>query len=111
MQNIKLNIKKVVINNKVVKLFKKNPKLTWTGTQADLVEIVYFVRLTNKVKNDRGRDATMTELTKAFFDLFNAKAPSNPTKIVDNLKKRKKPKEKSLLYRILKLLYHNLSDM
>ena len=106
MQKIKMNIKKVVINNKVVKLFKKNPKLTWTGTQADLVEIVYFVRLTNKVKNDRGRDATMTELTKAFFDLLNAKAPSNPTKIVDNLKKRKKPKEKSLLYRILKLLYH-----
>ena len=106
MNKIKMNIKKVVINNKVVKLFKKNPKLTWTGTQADLVEIVYFVRLTNKVKNDRGRDATMTELTKAFFDLLNAKAPSNPTKIVDNLKKRKKPKEKSLLYRILKLLYH-----
>ena len=108
MQKIKLNIKKVVINNKVVKLFKKNPKLTWTGTQADLVEIVYFVRLTNKVKNDRGREATMTELTNAFFDLLNAKAPSNPTKIVDNLKKRKKPKEKSLLYRNLKLLYHNL---
>ena len=108
MQKIKLNIKKVVINNKVVKLFKKNPKLTWTGTQADLVEIVYFVRLTNKVKNDRGRDATMTELTIAFFDLLNAKAPSNPTKIVDNLKKRKKPKEKSLLYRNLKLLYHKL---
>ena len=108
MQKIKLNIKKVVINNKVVKLFKKNPKLTWTGTQADMVEIVYFVRLTNKVKNDRGREATMTELTKAFFDLLNAKAPSNPTKIVDNLKKRKKPKEKSLLYRILKLLYHKL---
>ena len=103
-----MNIKKVVINNKVVKLFKKNPKLTWTGTQADLVEIVYFVRLTNKVKNDRGRDATMIELTKALFGLFNTKAPSNPTKIVDNLKKRKKPKEKSLLYRILKLLYHKL---
>lgn len=66
MKNIKMNIKKVVINNKVVKLFKKNPKLTWSGTQADLVEIVYFVRLTNKVKNDRGREATMTELTKAF---------------------------------------------
>jgi hypothetical protein len=108
MKNIKMNIKKVVINNKVVKLFKKNPKLTWSGTQADLVEIVYFVRLTNKVKNDRGREATMTELTKAFFDLLNAKAPSNPTKIVDNLKKRKKPKEKSLLYRILKYLYHDL---
>lgn len=106
--NIKMNIKKVVINNKVVKLFKKNPKLTWSGTQADLVEIVYFVRLTNKVKNDRGREATMTELTKAFFNLLNAKAPSNPTKIVDNLKKRKKPKEKSLLYRILKILYHDL---
>lgn len=108
MKNIKMNIKKVVINNKVVKLFKKNPKLTWSGTQADLVEIVYFVRLTNKVKNDRGREATMTELTKAFFNLLNAKAPSNPTKIVDNLKKRKKPKEKSLLYRKLKLLYHDL---
>jgi hypothetical protein len=108
MKNIKMNIKKVVINNKVVKLFKKNPKLTWSGTQADLVEIVYFVRLTNKVKNDRGREATMTELTKAFFDLLNAKAPSNPTKIVDNIKKRKKPKEKSLLYRKLKLLYHDL---
>ena len=108
MKNIKMNIKKIVINNKVVKLFKKNPKLTWSGTQADLVEIVYFVRLTNKVKNDRGREATMTELTKAFFDLLNAKAPSNPTKIVDNLKKRKKPKEKSLLYRKLKLLYHDL---
>ena len=101
-------ISKVVVNNKIVELFKKNPKLTWAGTQADLVEIVYFVRLTNKVKNDRGREATMTELTKAFFDLFNAKAPSNPTKIVDNLKKRKKPKEKSLLYRKLKLLYHDL---
>ena len=96
---ISTSIKKLLIK-------KDEKKLTWTGTQADLVEIVYFVRLTNKVKNDRGRDATMTELTKAFFDLFNAKAPSNPTKIVDNLKKRKKPKEKSLLYRILKLLYH-----
>jgi len=101
---ISTSIKKLLIK-------KDEKKLTWTGTQADLVEIVYFVRLTNKVKNDRGRDATMTELTKAFFDLFNAKAPSNPTKIVDNLKKRKKPKEKSLLYRILKLLYRNLSDM
>ena len=96
-----------IMSNKIAKVFKKN-KLTWTGTQADLVEIVYFVRMTRMVKNDKGRDATMTELTKAFFDLLNAKAPSNPTKIVDNLKKRKKPKEKSLLYRILKYLYPKL---
>ena len=70
MKNFKMNIKKVVINNKVVKLFKKNPKLTWAGTQADLVEIVYYIRMTRMVKNDRGREATMTELTKAFFDLL-----------------------------------------
>lgn len=111
MNKILFKISKVVVNNKIVELFKKNPNLTWPGTQASLMEVVLMIHMTGEVKNDRGRKASLTELTIAMFRLFNKKPPRNPTKIINNLRKRQKPKEKSILYRVLKYLYPKLLHM
>ena len=81
--------------------------LLWDGTQTDLMEIVYMIYLTGKVKNQKGR-ATISDITTVVFQLFNMPIPKNPTKIIDNLKHRKNPDKVSVLCKVLSQLYQKL---
>jgi hypothetical protein len=86
------------------------PRLEWTATQADLMEFVYSLYLSRKVKDANGRTATINAITTQVFSLFGVEPPKNPTKIVDNLKHRKSPKDISMMYKAVCDLYHNLFD-
>ena len=82
--------------------------LFWDGTQTDLMEIVYMLYLSGKLKNREGHKATIGEITTVVFQLFNMPIPKNPTKIIDNLKHRKNPEKVSVLCEVLSRLYHKL---
>ena len=84
------------------------PRLEWTATQADLMEFVYSLYLSRKVKDANGHPATINAITVQVFSLFGVEPPKNPTKIVDNLKHRKSPKDISMMYKAVCDLYHNL---
>ena len=86
------------------------PRLEWTATQTDLMEFVYSLYLSRKVKDSDGRPATINAITVQVFSLFGVEPPKNPTKIVDNLKHRKSPKDISMMYKAVCDLYHNLFD-
>ena len=105
MKNFKMNIKKVVINNKVVKLFKKNPKLTWSGTQADLMEIVYVLYYSEMLVDQKGRKLKLIEITNFVFKLFGCKPPKNPSRVLRTIRSRAKPEELSVVYTALCYLY------
>ena len=81
-------------------------KLKWIGTQAKLMEIVYMLWLTELIVNERGKKATLKEITELMFTVLNSKVPQNPTKVINSLRNRKKPEETSILIKVLKLLYH-----
>ena len=84
------------------------PRLEWTATQTDLMEFVYSLYLSRKVKDANGHPATINAITKQVFSLFGVDAPKNPTKVVDNLKHRKNPKDISLMYKAVFDLYQDL---
>jgi hypothetical protein len=84
------------------------PRLEWTATQADLMEFVYSLYLSRKVKDANGHSATINVITTQVFTLFGVEPPKNPTKIVDNLKHRKSPKDISMMYKAVCDLYQNL---
>ena len=84
------------------------PRLEWTATQADLMEFVYSLYLSRKVKDANGRTATINAITTQVFALFGVEPPKNPTKIVDNLKHRKSPKDISMMYKAVCDLYQDL---
>ena len=82
------------------------PMLDWAGTQTDLMEVVYMIYLTGMLKNQKGRTATISEVTTVVFQMFNMPVPKNPTKIIDNLKHRMNPDKVSILRKVLSQLYH-----
>ena len=82
------------------------PMLDWAGTQTDLMEVVYMIYLTGMLKNQKGRTATISEVTTVVFQMFNMPVPKNPTKIIDNLKHRMNPDKVSILRKVLLQLYH-----
>ena len=84
------------------------PKLKWTSTQTNLMEVVYMIYLSESLKNEKGQNATISEITKVVFTMFNMEVPKNPTKIIDQLKHRLNPTKVSLLYKVLKILYQIL---
>jgi hypothetical protein len=84
------------------------PRLKWEATQTDLMEFVYSLYLSRKVKDANGRTATINAITTQVFSLFGVDVPKNPTKIVDNLKHRKNPKDISLMYKAVFDLYQDL---
>ena len=84
------------------------PRLKWEATQTDLMEFVYSLYLSRKVKDANGRTATIHAITTQVFSLFGVDVPKNPTKIVDNLKHRKNPKDISLMYKAVFDLYQDL---
>ena len=84
------------------------PRLEWTATQADLMEFVYSLYLSRKVKDANGHPATINAITVQVFSLFGVEPPKNPTKIVDNLKHRKSPKDISMMYKAVCDLYPDL---
>lgn len=84
------------------------PRLEWTATQTDLMEFVYSLYLSRKVKDANGRTATINAITTQVFSLFGVEPPKNPTKIVDNLKHRKSPKDISMMYKAVCDLYPDL---
>ena len=86
------------------------PRLKWEATQTDLMEFVYSLYLSRKVKDANGHPATINAITVQVFSLFGVEPPKNPTKIVDNLKHRKSPKDISMMYKAVCDLYHNLFD-
>ena len=86
-------------------------KLKWIGTQAKLMEIVYMLWLTELIVNERGKKATLKEITELMFTVLNSKVPQNPTKVINSLRNRKKPEETSILIKILQHLYHMFLHM
>ena len=84
------------------------PRLKWEATQTDLMEFVYSLYLSGKVKDANRRSATISAITKQVFSLFGVEAPMNPTKVVDNLKHRKNPKDISMMYKAVCDLYQDL---
>ena len=110
---------KQILNKAIIKAMLKKasavvnpemPKLEWTATQTDLMEFVYSLYLSRKVKDANGHPATINAITVQVFSLFGVEPPKNPTKIVDNLKHRKSPKDISMMYKAVCDLYHNLFD-
>lgn len=81
-------------------------KLKWIGTQAKLMEIVYMLWLTGLIVNERGKKATLKEITELMFTVLNANAPKTPTKVINDLRNRKEPEKTSILFEILNHLYH-----
>ena len=86
-------------------------KLKWVGTQAKLMEIVYMLWLTELIVNERGKKATLKEITELMFTVLNSKVPQNPTRVINSLRNRKKPEETSILIKILQHLYHMFLHM
>ena len=83
------------------------PRLEWKASQADLMEFVYSLYLSRKLKDANGRPATINAITTQVFSLFGVEPPKNPTKIVDNLKHRKNPKDYSMMYKAVFDLYQD----
>jgi hypothetical protein len=84
------------------------PQLKWKGSLTDLMEIVYVVYLTKALKNEKEREATIGEVTKVIFGTFEMEIPKNPTRIVDNIKHRKNPRDVSKVLNSLYQLYQEL---
>ena len=110
-------MKKIKLIEKVVGKFmpKKGlvrnsalPQLTWTGSPTDLMENVYLLWLSGCVHNAQGRPATISELTNAMFSQYHMEVPKNPTKLINNIKHRKKPEKTSMMWRLVYQLYQML---
>ena len=101
-------IRKVMLKKASAVVNPEMPRLEWTATQTDLMEFVYSLYLSRKVKDANGHPATINAITKKVFSLFGVDVPKNPTKIVDNLKHRKNPKDISLMYKAVCDLYQDL---
>ena len=86
-------------------------KLKWIGTQAKLMEIVYMLWLTELIVNERGKKATLKEITELIFTVLNKKVPQNPTKVINSLRNRKEPEKTSILIKVLQHLYHMFLHM
>jgi hypothetical protein len=86
-------------------------KLKWIGTQAKLIEIVYMLWLTELIVNERGKKATLKEITELIFTVLNKKVPQNPTKVINSLRNRKEPEKTSILIKVLQHLYHMFLHM
>lgn len=84
------------------------PQLKWEGTPTDLMEIVYIIYLTKFLKNAKGHEATISEVTKSIFGTFGVTAPENPTRIIDNIKHRKEPRKVSKAWKGLCQLYQDV---
>ena len=97
-------INKIVKNalNKII-YNSKSPK--WTGTQADLMEIVYVLYLSGKLVDQSGRKLKLIDITKFVFKMFGCKPPKNPSRVLKTIRKRAKPEELSVVYLALCDLY------
>ena len=80
---------------------KKTPQLIWVGSRTDLMEMVYGMYLSEKVKTASGRKATLYEITDMTFEAFGMKAPKNPSRILTTLRERNAPKKLSVIYKAL----------
>ena len=107
-KSFKNAIKKAMPKKAGAVIQSEMPRLEWTATQADLMEFVYSLYLSRKVKDANGHPATINAITVQVFSLFGVEPPKNPTKIVDNLKHRKSPKDLSMMYKAVSDLYQNI---
>ena len=107
-RKIKIAIRKAMLKKASTVRNSEMPRLKWTATQTDLMEFVYSLYLSGKVKDANRRSATISAITKQVFSLFGVEAPMNPTKVVDNLKHRKNPKDISMMYKAVCDLYQDL---
>jgi hypothetical protein len=105
---LKKVIKKAMPKKAGAVIQSEMPRLEWSATQTDLMEFVYSLYLSRKVKDANGHPATINAITTQVFALFGVEPPKNPTKIVDNLKHRKSPKDISMMYKAVCDLYQNL---
>lgn len=98
--------------NKLKTIFRENRTarggMMWRGTRTDLIELSYLIYKSGCVTNVKGKPATFKMVYKALFGQFGVPVPDNPTKIVDNLKHRRNPKQVSVIYRALWYLYHKV---
>ena len=84
---------------------RKNPQLIWDGNRVDLMEMVYGMYLSGKVKTVDGRKATLYEISEMTFEAFGMKAPKNPSRILTSLRGRTDPRKLSIIYKALCSVY------
>ena len=110
MKSIKIfkQIRKALPSKAIKRVKSSIPQLKWEGTPTDLMEIAYIVYLTKFLKNQKGREATIVEVTKVIFGTFGMDIPEKPTKIIDNIKRRKFPREVSKVWKALCQMYQDV---
>jgi len=100
---MKKYIRKVKNILKIINYSSKSPK--WTGTQADLMEIVYVLYYSEMLVDQKGRNLKLIEITNFVFKLFGCKPPKNPSRVLRTIRKRARPEELSVVYTALCYLY------
>lgn len=90
-----------IVFRKALPKRNKKPTLVWDGTKADLMEMVYGMHYSGKVKTADGRAATLYELSEMTFEAFGMKAPKNPSRMLTTLRERNNPRELSIIYKAL----------
>lgn len=95
-------IKKLaVVFRKALLKRKKPPRLVWDGSKTDLMEMVYGMYFSEKVKTANGRRATLFEITEMTFEAFGMVPPKNPSRMLTTLRERNNPRELSIIYKAL----------
>lgn len=93
--------KMAVVFRKALPRKKEKPQLVWNGTRTDLMEMVYGMYFSERVKTADGRKATLYEITEMTFDAFGMKAPKNPSRILTSLRGRNDPTKLSIIFNAL----------
>ena len=103
-------IKKLaVVFRKALLKRKKPPRLVWDGSKTDLMEMVYGMYFSEKVKTANGRRATLFEITEMTFEAFGVKAPKNPSRVLTGLRERNDPMKLSIIYKAFCSVYPGFS--
>lgn len=97
-----------IVFRKALPKRNKKPTLVWDGTKADLMEMVYGMHYSGKVKTADGRAATLYELSEMTFEVFGMKAPKNPSRILTSLRERNDPMKLSVIFKAFCSVYPGL---
>lgn len=73
--------------------------LKWSGSQSDLMEMVYTVYISGLRRDDSGSLMTLTALTKSYFGMMHIKCPSNPHALASRARNRKGSRCSTMLER------------
>ena len=100
--------KMAVVFRKALPRKKEKPQLVWNGTRTELMEMVYGMHYSGKVKTADGRAATLYELSEMTFEAFGMKSPKNPSRILTSLRERNDPMKLSVIFKAFCSVYPGL---